>query len=224
MCGRYTLRVSPAELVEIFGVLQAMEFSPRYNVAPTQTVAAVRRAESGKREFAALKWGLIPSWADDAKIGSRLINARAETVSSKPSFRSAFGKRRCLIPADGFYEWQAIPGSKTKQPFLIGVIDAPVFGFAGLWERWTNLQGEAIDSCTIVTTEANALMQKVHNRMPVILHRDDYDAWLDCEHHKPPDVLPLLKPYPAEKMQLTPVSTLVNSPRNDRTECVKPLT
>src|SRR5437667_6400831 len=191
MCGRYTLRVSPAELAEIFGVLQAIEWSPRYNIAPTQMVAAVRAGQTSGRELALLRWGLIPSWADNPKIGSSLINARADTVATKPAFRTALKKRRCLIPADGFYEWQAIPGQKTKQPFLIGVRDAPVFAFAGLWEHWTAPDGQPLETCTIITTDANELMQPVHNRMPVILDPSDYEHWLDRSRQDAQDVLPL---------------------------------
>src|SRR5262245_44785632 len=223
MCGRYTLRVSPAELAEIFGVLETIEWSPRYNIAPTQTVAAVRpREQGGGRELALLKWGLIPFWAKDARIASSLINARAETVATKPAFRAALKKKRCLIPADGFYEWQAVPGQKTKQPYYITVCDAPVFAFAGLWEHWTNPEGARVDTCSIITTDANELMQKVHTRMPVILDRDDYDLWLDRDVQDSEEVLPLLKPFPASRMQLVPISTLVNSPRNDKPECIAP--
>jgi putative SOS response-associated peptidase YedK len=144
MCGRYTLRVSPAELAEIFETLRTIEWSPRYNIAPTQTVVAVRQSENDGRELALLRWGLIPSWAKDMKIGSSLINARADGVATKPSFRHAFKKKRCLIPADGFYEWQAVPGQKAKQPFHIGVRDTPVFAFAGLWEEWTDPEGKPV--------------------------------------------------------------------------------
>jgi putative SOS response-associated peptidase YedK len=224
MCGRYTLRVSPAELAEIFGVLNAIEWSPRYNIAPTQTVAAVRSQESdGGRELVLLKWGLIPSWADDPKIGSRMINARGDTVASKPAFRSAIKKKRCLIPADGFYEWKPIPGQKTKQPYLISVRDVAAFAFAGLWEHWHGPDGTQIESCSIITTDANELMQQVHNRMPVILDPADYDRWLDRNMQSAQDVVDLLKPFPARRMQLTPVSTLVNSPRNDTAKCVEAL-
>ncbi len=223
MCGRYTLRVSPAELAEIFAVLNAIEWSPRYNIAPTQTVAAVRAAEQGGgRQLALFKWGLIPSWADDPKIGSSLILARAETVATKPAFRSAMKQQRCLIPVDGFYEWQAVPGQKTKQPFFIGVRDVPVFAFAGLWEQWTAPDGQRLETCTIITTEANSLMQQVHTRMPVILDPADYTRWLDCDGQNARDVVDLLKSFPSERMQLTPVGSLVNSPRNDRPECVAP--
>lgn len=225
MCGRYTLRVSPMELAEIFDALRAIDWSPRYNIAPTQMVAGVRPAEEGQgRELALFKWGLIPSWAKDAKIGSSLINARAETVATKPAYRAAIKKRRCLIPADGFYEWQAIAGQKVKQPYFIGVRDLPVFAFAGLWEHWTSPDGTPVETCTIITTDANELMRTVHTRMPVILDPADYDLWLDRDRHDPSEVLPLLKQFPARRMQLVPVSTLVNSPRNDRPECVARMT
>ncbi len=224
MCGRYTLRVSPAELAELFGVINQFDWSPRYNIAPTQTVAAVRLFESGDgRELALLKWGLIPFWAKDAKIGSNLINARADTVATKPAFRAALKKRRCLIPVDGFYEWQVVPGQKTKQPDLISVRDVPAFAFAGLWEHWTNPEGNRVDNCSIITTDANELMQQVHNRMPVILDPADYERWLDRDQQDPKAVVDLLKQFPAERMQLVPVSTLVNSPRNEKPECVQPL-
>jgi putative SOS response-associated peptidase YedK len=223
MCGRYTLRVSPAELAEIFAVLNSIEWSPRYNIAPTQTVVAVRAAEQGGgRELALLKLGLIPSWAGDPKIASSLILARAETVATKPAFRSAVKQRRCLIPVDGFYEWQAIPGQKTKQPFFICVRDVPVFAFAGLWEHWTGPVGQQFETCTIMTTAANSLMRQVHTRMPVILDPADYFRWLDRDRQNFQEVVDLLKPFPAERMQLMPVGTLVNSPRNDRPECMMP--
>jgi len=224
VCGRYTLRTSPAHLAEIFAVLHELDSAPRYNIAPTQTVAAVRPLPAGGgRELAPLRWGLVPSWAKDLKIGSSLINARAETVASKPAFRSALKNRRCLIPADGFYEWQVVPGQKTKQPWLIGVRDEPVFAFAGLWEHWTSPEGTAVESCTIVTTEANEFMQPIHNRMPVILDRADYDKWLAPDCHDPEAVVPLLAQFPGERMQRIPVSTLVNSPRNDLPACTEPI-
>ena len=219
------MRVSPAELAEIFSILNAIDFVPRYNIAPTQAVVTIRAAkkEAG-REAALAKWGLIPSWAQDSKIGSNLINARAETIATKPAFRSAIKRRRCLIPTDGFYEWQAVAGQKAKQPYHITVRDARVFAFAGLWEHWTSPAGEEIESCTIITTDANELMQQVHTRMPVILDPADYARWLDRDCQEAGKVVDILKQFPAERMQLTPVSTLVNSPRNDRPECTTPVT
>jgi putative SOS response-associated peptidase YedK len=224
MCGRYTLRTSPHELQEIFATLNAMDWSPRYNIAPTQTVVAVRqRQEDRKREMVPMRWGLIPSWAKDAKIGNSLINARADTVASKPSFRVAFKKRRCLIPVDGFYEWQPIADQKTKQPFHIGLKDRPVFAFAGLWEHWTDHDGKPVETSTIITTDANEAMRPIHNRMPVILDPSDYDEWLDRNEQDAAKLQELLRPYPAGKMKLVPVSTLVNSPRNEKPECVAPV-
>jgi putative SOS response-associated peptidase YedK len=156
------------------------------------------------------------------KIGSSLINARADGVATKPSFRHAFKKKRCLIPADGFYEWQAVPGQKTKQPFHIGVRDAPVFAFAGQWERWTDPEGKPVETSAIITTDANEAMAPIHNRMPVILDPADYE-WLDRDQQDAERLQRLLKPYPSEKMQLVLVSTLINSPRNEKPECVVPL-
>ena len=218
-------------MAELFAIINSFDWSPRYNVAPTQSVAAVRAdcdgtgragtVREGKvRELVLLKWGLIPSWAKDPNIGSSLINARAETVAEKPAFRSAFRKQRCLIAVDGFYEWQAVAGQKTKQPYLIAVKDVPAFAFAGLCEHWTSPEGLPVDSCTIITTTANSFMQPIHHRMPVIVAPADYDAWLDPARQDPRDVLPLLKQFPADRMQAVRVSTLVNSPRNESPQCV----
>jgi putative SOS response-associated peptidase YedK len=173
-----------------------------------------------ERELTFLHWGLIPSWSKDRKIGSRLINARSETVTEKPSFRAAFKRRRCLIPADGFYEWQR-QGSR-KQPIYIHSHDGAPFALAGLWETWQAADGSVIDSCTILTTEPNELMEPIHNRMPVILEPPDYDTWLHPGDN-PNVALHLLRPYASEKMAAYPVSTLVNNPRNDSPDCIVPL-
>jgi putative SOS response-associated peptidase YedK len=167
-----------------------------------------------------LHWGLIPSWAKDRKMGSKLINARAETVAEKPAFRSAFRKRRCLVVADGFYEWQQQENKKQKQPFYFRLSDGEPFAFAGLWEHWQDTTGEEIESCTLLTTEANDLMHPIHNRMPVILEPKNYDLWLDSEATKPELLQPLLHPYPPEEMTAYPVSTAVNKPANDNAECI----
>jgi putative SOS response-associated peptidase YedK len=169
-----------------------------------------------------LQWGLIPSWADDPKIVNRMINARAESVATKPAFRNPFKSRRCLIPADGFYEWQKT-GGKTKQPYHLGMADGRPFAFAGLWEHWRR-GGEAIDSCTIITTEPNELAATVHDRMPVILPEDAYDRWLDPKLDDPDELQSLLVPFPAKRMKAWPVSTLVNNPRNETPECVEQAT
>jgi putative SOS response-associated peptidase YedK len=207
-------------LAELFLFPEAATPEPRYNIAPTQTVATVR-APSGidKREFAFLRWGLVPSWADDPAIGNRLINARSDTAASKPSFRSAFKHRRCLVLADGFYEWQKL-GSK-KQPHYFRLRDGKPFAFAGLWERWEKL-GPPVESCTILTTEANDVLRPVHERMPVILDPKDYNLWLDPSPQKPEALQALLRPYPAAEMNGYPVSPLVNNPRNDSPRCIEP--
>jgi putative SOS response-associated peptidase YedK len=205
-------------LAELFGV-PAAEIPPRYNIAPTQEVTAVRAAGAG-RELVNLRWGLIPSWAKDKSIGYKLINARADTVAGKPSFRSAFKNRRCLIPADGFFEWKKL-GAK-KQPSFVTLRDGGPFAFAGLWERWHGSDGD-IQSCSSVTTDANELMRPLHDRMPVILDPSDYAAWLDQAPRPKVELLPLLKPFPSDALQAVPVSTMVNSPRNQGPRCIEPL-
>ncbi|MFQ5400516.1 MAG: SOS response-associated peptidase [Anaerolineae bacterium] len=225
MCGRFVLFTPGETLFQLFGVeasaMPGQILNPRYNIAPTQPVAAVRLApDSGRREFTFFRWGLIPSWAKDLKIGARLINARAETVSEKPSFRAAFKRRRCLIPADGFFEWQRL--SSRKQPVYVYARDGRPFAFAGLWETWHSADGDRIHSCTILTTEPNELVAPIHNRMPVIIEPPDYALWLDPGPN-PELARHLLRPYPAEKMVAYPVSTRVNSPRNDDPRCIAPL-
>ncbi len=219
MCGRYTLRSNPSQIASTFGLDSVPELPSRYNIAPTQDVAAVRLShESDGREWVLLHWGLIPSWAKEAKIGHRMINARAETIAEKPSFRSAFTKRRCLIVADGFYEWQKVDGN--KQPYFIHRADDEPFAFAGLWEHW-NAKGEEIQSCTIITTAANALMEPIHDRMPVILGNKDWPTWLDVEF-KDKDLLKgLLKPCDPDVLDAYPISTLVNNPGNDVAKCIE---
>lgn len=218
MCGRFTMRSSPKMITETFRVSEVPELPLRFNVAPTQPVGVVlRRAGDSQRHFAMMRWGLIPSWADDIKIGGRLINARADTIATKPAFRAAFKERRCLVIADGFYEWQARDGG--KQPFLIHKPDDRPFAFAGLWERWRGPDGQPIESCTIVTTEANDLMRPIHERMPVILPPADYDRWLDVKGQGPEA---LLRPYAEGDLVATAVGTRVNNARNDRPECAAP--
>jgi len=221
MCGRFTLRVGPEQIANLFSVAQMPPLAARYNIAPTQPVLAVRASYAGSgREATYLNWGLIPSWAKDPGIGSRMINARSETAAQKPSFRAAFKYRRCLIPADGFYEWQKVAGG--KQPQLIGLKEGGLFGLAGLWERWER-DGSAIESCTILTTEANELLAPIHNRMPVILQEEDYDEWLDRSVQRADPLLHLMRPFPADLMTCTPVSTHVNNPRHEDPACVAPL-
>jgi putative SOS response-associated peptidase YedK len=176
---------------------------------------------TGDREFRLMRWGLVPSWAKDLSIGSRMINARAETVAEKPSFRKALRERRCIVMADGFYEWEH--KVQPRQPFHIVNRDGSPLGFAGLWERWKPPEGEPVESCTIITTKANEVVGRFHDRMPVILEPSDYDLWLDPGVQEPERVLPLLKQYPAERMEAHPVSTLVNSPSHESPECLKPV-
>jgi len=193
-------------------------FIPRYNIAPTQSVIVVN--DTGQRQLVQMRWGLIPSWAKDPAIGNRMINARAETLTVKPAFRVALRKRRCLILADGFYEWQK--KEKIKQPMFIRLKSREPFGFAGLWEHWNSPEGEEILTCTIITTEANELLKQVHERMPVILPREKEDEWLD-PNAEPSRLLELLKPYPSDLMEFYEVSRLVNSPANDTPDCIVPV-
>jgi putative SOS response-associated peptidase YedK len=221
MCGRYTQSKSAEIIAEAFQIDNVSDIKPRYNIAPTQSVLTVLQpSASANRQGKMLHWGLIPSWAKDRKMGSKLINARAETVAEKPAFRSAFRKRRCLVVADGFYEWQQQENKKQKQPFYFRLSDGEPFAFAGLWEHWQDATGEEIESCTVLTTEANDLMRPIHNRMPVILEPKNYDLWLDSEATKPELLQPLLHPYPTEEMTAYPVSTVVNKPVNDSAECI----
>jgi len=186
-------------------------------------VAAVRRVPGdGQRELVLLRWGLVPFWAKDPGIGARMINARSETVAEKPAFRAAFRRRRCLVPADGFYEWRRL--ERGKQPFYVRLRDERPFAFAGLWEHWEGPDETAIDSCTLLTTEPNDLIRPVHSRMPVILSPKDYDLWLDPGVQKAELLQPLLRPYPSEGMLAYPISTWVNKPKNDSPRCIEPLT
>jgi putative SOS response-associated peptidase YedK len=218
MCGRYTLRTPLKDVLTLFDVesCSLAVLPARYNIAPTQQVPAVRLDPQGRRELALLQWGLVPSWADDPAIGNQLINARSETIASKPAFREAFRRRRCLIPADGFYEWKK--QGRARQPFYIQLEDQRPFALAGLWESWHH--GElAIESCTIITTAANSLLQELHTRMPVIVEPANFAQWLGDD--TPREGLErLLATYPAEKMKLNPVSTAVNSPRTEGPQCV----
>ena len=222
MCGRYSLTSPLAALHEVFEFHERPNLAPRANIAPGQDVAAVRLGEDeGARHFVWLRWGLIPSWAKDPGIGNRMINARAETVAEKPAFRTAFRARRCLILADGFYEWRR--EGAGKQPYRIARPDGRPFAFAGLWERWQDPEGgERIESCTIITTEANALLSDVHPRMPVILGAQDFDAWL-VPGATPEAAQSLLKACPPGALFCYRVSTRINSPANDDLALIEPL-
>ena len=221
MCGRY--RMTRADkLAQQFDVseeeFQEMGFSPRYNVAPGQIVAAVRQdAEKPVRHFAKLKWGLVPFWAKDPHIGFKMINARSETIIEKPAYREPFKHRRCLIAADGFYEWKK--EGKTKQPFSFGMKDDSIFAMAAIWERWKDPKGEVLETCSILTTSPNALLEDVHDRMPVIVRPEDYDLWLDPGLKKPEALMDIFKPFDAKLMRRYAVSTRVNAVKYDDPEC-----
>lgn len=195
-------------------------FAPSYNVAPQSTQPVLRLSgETGKREFALMRWGLVPYWAKDAKIGYTTINARAEDVATKPLYREACKRRRCLIPADAFYEWQQT-GTKAKQPFAFALASGEPYAFAGLWERWKPKEGEPLETFTILTTDPNELAERVHNRMPVILDRGNYERWMEPGDPERPPV-DLLRPYPAEKMRAWTVSDRVGNVRNDDPDLLK---
>lgn len=219
MCGRFTLAVPADTVATQFKLTETPALSARYNIAPTQQIAAVRESDKG-RELVMLRWGLIPSWAKDLSVGAKMINARAETAAEKPAFRSAMKQRRCLIPASGFYEWQAQNGA--KQPFLIKLTSGDPFGFAGLWENWKTPEGDWLQSCTILTTEANELMRPLHDRMPVIVPSENYEHWLDPRQHDAAELKQLLVPFPSELMVAHPVSKAVNRVGNEGPELVAP--
>lgn len=225
MCGRYALNITATDLSQIFDVIDAPELPPRFNISPTQTVAAVRLDDAMRRRVAMLRWGLIPFWAKDASIGSKCINARADGIDQKPAFRAAFKKRRCIIPANGFFEWKTVDpkgprGRPLKQPWFITVRGGP-FGMAGLFERWREpATGAEIETCTILTTEPNSWVASLHDRMPVILSRERFGEWLDPA--TPPDTLKgMLVPIAASAMHGHPVSTIVNNPRVDDSRCIE---
>lgn len=222
MCGRYVL-LTLADFTDLFPWIRPADAPPppRYNIAPTQAVAVVPNKPSPQVEF--FHWGLVPSWAKDPAIGNRMINARAETLAEKPAFRTALKRRRCLIPAHGFYEWRKNPDG-TKTPLYIAMKSAKPFAFAGLWDEWHDPGGSVLPSCTIITTNPNALLKTIHDRMPAILRPDQYRQWLDPAEKDPRDLMPLLSPYPAEEMMATAVSRAVNSPKNDSPECIQPMT
>jgi len=222
MCGRFTLTVNPAELQDTFSNYTfPSKFAPRFNIAPSQPVLAI--PNDGKNTADFFIWGLIPMWAKDPSIGNRLINARGETVAEKPSFRGSFKHKRCLILADGFYEWKTVGNRKTKTPYFIYMKDRKPFALAGLWDSWESSDGSSIKTCTIITTSPNELLRSLHDRMPVILHPRDYARWLDASHQTPENLLPLIKPYPTDNMTAHAVSTLVNKPANDSPELIIPL-
>lgn len=220
MCGRFALTSSTAEIIKEFDIEgPSTPFSPSYNIAPSLDILAV--INDGANRLALFHWGLIPHWAKDEKIGHRMINARAESLSEKPSFRTALKKRRCLVVADGFYEWKH--AGKKKTPYYVRLKNHRPFGLAGLYDEWKSPEGEVIDSCTIITTDSNALIERIHDRMPVIVPKDMREMWLDPANRDSEQVLKALKAYSSKDMEIYQVSTIVNSPANDSPECIKPV-
>jgi putative SOS response-associated peptidase YedK len=225
MCGRFTLRTPQNVLLEQFQLATGPVLSPRFNIAPTQTIATVRcTSDEPQRQLVLLRWGLIPSWAKDPSIGNRMINARGESVADKPAFRAAFKRRRCLVLTDGYYEWQTV--GKKKQPFLFHMQDDRPFAFAGLWESWPGGKtddepGQPLETCTIITTAASDFTRPIHDRMPVILEDADFDLWLDPNMQDREQLEPLLQPFDSADLTADPVSTHVNSPKNDDPQCVE---
>jgi putative SOS response-associated peptidase YedK len=222
MCGRFALSLPAKNLADLFSLDEVPELTPRYNIAPTQPVCAILIDRVKEKRIAKmLSWGLIPSWSKDPTNGPRLINARSETVDEKPAFRGAFKNKRCLLPADGYFEWRQIEGK--REPFFFRLKSGEPCTFAGLWEHWEGHSGEVFESCTILTTQANEVAQKVHDRMPVILPRRHYDLWLDPIVTEKDILKPFLVPYPSDEIEFYPISSLVNNPKNDMPECIAPL-
>lgn len=219
MCGRYTLTREERRLRERLGIDKPLAFLSRYNIAPSQEARVVIANDNGHATETLMRWGLIPSWADDASIGNKLINARGETIAEKPSFRTSFSRRRCLVPADGFYEWQKT--GKGKTPVWIHRKDREPFVFAGLWDHWQPSKGEEIRSFTIITTSANQKLQPVHDRMPAILSDDDAVKWLDLRSDTK-ELQELLHPCPEDELEFFEVSKVVNSPQHDGPDCIEP--
>jgi putative SOS response-associated peptidase YedK len=221
MCGRFTLFASMPVLSKMFDAPGSGDLAPRYNIAPSQTVLAVRTSPAtGLREFLRARWGLVPSWSKDPSIGNRLINARSETVHVKPAFRSAFRDRRCLVPASGFYEWRRIDG--RKQPYFIRMRDGSPFALAGLWEPGKEPREDSVGTCAILTTESNSVVSPLHDRMPVIIGPERYQRWLAAGTGSQDSLMPLFAPWPAEGMEAWPVGPGINNPRIDDEECVAP--
>lgn len=222
MCGRFTSLLSPELLVDLYGVPTPQELEFRYNIAPTQKVLAVRQDASGRRYLSALRWGLVPHWAKELSIGSKMINARCESIIERPAFRQAIRTRRCIVPASGFFEWAAT--AKGKIPNYITMRDGSPFSFAGIWESWADPDGHDVETCAILTTAANGLIETIHDRMPVILHPAEFDLWLDRTVNDPQDLQRLYQPYPSDLIQLCVVASAVNSPSHDSPTCIAPLT
>lgn len=223
MCGRFVLRASPEQLADLFSLPEEPWVEPRYNIAPTQPVGIVRMNPATlAREWTHVQWGLIPSWARDPSMGQKMINARSETVREKPSYRAAFKRRRCLVPASGFYEWKKTAGG--KQPYFI-TVKGGLFAIAGLWETWNSPDGGELSTCTLLTTDANEAVSVLHDRMPVIIAPEEYSFWLGSGKDDPPDYLAnlqhLLRPFDDDAMEMWPVSKNVNNVRNEGAELLE---
>jgi len=226
MCTRVTLASDKKTIAEAFpGVELPDDIPPRYNIAPTDDLYAVTVTDEGTRRLVKLKWGLVPAWARDETVGRKLINARAETVSDKPSFRKPFRDTRCLVVVDGFYEWAAAPDGKTRVPYRFTVEGGVPFALAGIFDNWKGEGGEVsgieLQTCAVITTASNSLVGSVHGRMPVIMSPEDYDAWLDPDMHDKKELAGMLRPYPPERMNCMPVSRKVNNPRNEGPELLE---
>jgi putative SOS response-associated peptidase YedK len=219
MCGRYVITFSPEAIRALFRYLEQPDFPARYNVAPTQPVPIVRMAQ-GARSFALVRWGLIPAWVKDPRNFTLLINARGETVGDKPAFRNAMRRRRCLFPADGFYEWQA--GGERKRPYFIRPRAGGPIAFAGLWETWTGPNGEEVETACIVTTSANRTLVPIHDRMPVVITPEAFDLWLDCAHVEAATAAALIAPAPENRFEAYEISTAVNRTANDSASLIEP--
>ena len=220
MCARFTLTSSPNVIAELFDLDLQIDVGPRFNVAPSQNVLTVRLNPEERPEFAHMRWGLIPSWSNNASIGAKLLNARSETIAEKPSFRDAIRKRRCLIAADGFYEWKT--KNKQKLPYFIHKPDRQPFAFAGIWEKWQADDGAVLETCSILTTKANDRLRFLHERMPVILNKKDYSRWLNPAIENVSDLQPLFAPAPNEALAMYAVSQKVNSARFEDPQCIEP--
>lgn len=221
MCGRFTSFLSPEILENTFGVQAPPDISPRYNVAPTQQVWIIREAATGGRHLSSVRWGLVPHWAKDLSIGSRMINARCETVHEKPAFRQAIRSRRCIVPASGFFDWATTPTGKI--PHYVTMRDGSPLAFAGIWESWKTPEGEPLETCAILTTAANNLIAPIHDRIPVILHPTEFDHWLDRSLNNPEKLQRFYQPYPAELLQEWEVSTIVNNASHETPETIAPV-
>ncbi len=225
MCGRFTLKTTAESIKEMFLVEQGLHYDPSFNIAPSQPIVAIRYSpKNDMRAMSLMKWGLVPTWAKDPAIGYKLFNARAETLTEKPSYKGPFTYHRCLIPADGFYEWcRSADGKSKKQPYYIKRLDEKPMAFAGLWNYWCGPDGSELETCTIITTHANDIIKPIHDRMPVILKENEFDVWMDPRIQNTTLLKQYLNPYPSEEFEAYPVDTYVNKLANNSQECLKSL-